>query len=115
MYAGGRTTRKLFFSSGAVKYESIFHAGGGGCVWLRRGDVDVRSQAGGFLSSNSLLGLSEVYLSGILAGGALALVGGKSPASLTITLVVLVGKITFGNTSCKILRHKTLPLSLRAT
>ena len=48
-------------------------------------------------------------------GGVLALVGGNSRASLTITLLVLLGEITFQNTSCEILRHKTLPSSLRAT
>ena len=77
--------------------------------------MDVRSQAGGFPYVILYWGGPKFFCLGWGGGGVLALLGGNSPASLTITLVVLLGEITFQNTTCKTLRHKTLPLSLRAT
>ena len=75
---GGHTTRKNVFSRGRQLCIHFPGRGGrgGGCVWLQRGDVDIKSQAGGFHSSNSLLGLSAVYLSG-MGEGVWALVGGE--------------------------------------
>ena len=85
---GGRTTRKknIIFWQGLSSMHSFSGQGGG------RGSLFVWD------------------------GGAVwALVGGNSSASRTFMLLVLLGEITFQNTRCEILIHKTLPSSLRAT
>ena len=58
--------------------------------------------------------LSEGYLSGRGGAGCRHWSGGGKPALLTSTLVFLVGETIFQKKKCEMLRHKTLPSSLRA-